>query len=126
MQDKHALLEKLQIKSKDESENFYWTVNSVINQFSKNGNTHLTIFLPSNDKFECYDNYDYKITNMAINLSDDKFVKSIKNKFRVDGREVTIWKAIRKIDPYGNTYYNGYLLLLKFDKDYSKCLCVLI
>ncbi|XWV24587.1 putative ORFan [Tupanvirus deep ocean] len=127
--ENHYLLDSLQ-KQMDESINlFYDTVNKNIIIYASRGYSSVILFLPLAKNLKTINEYNGIIYDLHYNLDDAQFCNKLVTKFKSQGIKLNILRAVESIQ-YGYYYntirYCGYIIKLKWDKDYSKNCCAIL
>lgn len=111
-------------------EEFFDKIKKSLEPYANAGYTSVTIFFPSTDKSSTTANYDTVIKNYSHGLSDETFNKKIYNKFKSEGIKISIVRAVEHVtkkyyglDEITMYHYGGYILVVKWDKDYRQECC---
>jgi len=130
--EKSPLVSELNNNISKKVNDFFNTIKVIIDNYSKSGYSSLIIFMPFNQNSTTIDTYHFKFEGSSTGMGDDHYKEQLIKKFKSEGIKLTIEKAVSKIDfnyQYNTYYFGGYLLEIKWDKDYRTeccgCCCVI-
>jgi hypothetical protein len=121
--EKIILVNKMQQEIDHDVDIFFEKIKKYIISYAFGGYTSMTLFLPTNKNLKTKCKYHIIIYDIGYYLADECFSKKIVKKFKTEGIKLKInkaWYSIKCHKSYNTCYYNGYILNIYWNKNYSK------